>query len=566
MKVEKGKVVFESEEDLPPLTMSLATTSWNRTGSWKYLEPYHQDLTPPCVDACMAGNDIVTFMRLIDEGRYEEAALEVLSHNPLPATLGRVCPHPCEAPCNRKEMGGPIAIQSAERFLGDYALEHDLLPAVPETSKPHVAVVGAGPAGLSAAYFLRRMGHSVTVLEADSRPGGLLWSGIPPFRLSRDILQREMDRFGRMGINFRFGVRVGSDVPVEQLIFQNGAVLLAIGLTQTRALGIAGEDLPQVVDGIRLLRRLHQGLDPQVGKRVAVIGGGNTALDCARSLLRLGRDVTVYYRRSRAEMPAFADEVEEAIEEGVRIEFLSGPVRVIQENGAVKGLECIRMKLYEPDEGGRPKPMPLPGTEYCIAADSVVKALGETLSMDGLPPEIRQQEHIHNIDYTTSISKLFACGDCLGSGGTVAQAVTTGREAAHAVHAWLEGETFDPPSRIRRRGASGEVARFDQFASSYFRIQAPPDRRPLPMDERLTGFHEVHAGLNPEQVRAEAARCFKCGTCTMCDNCRLFCPDNAVGLNPDGDGYYVRYEYCKGCMVCVEECPRGAVHQRKVEV
>ena len=564
MKMDKGKFIFESDDDLPPLTMSLGGTDWNRTGSWKYLEPFHQDLTPPCVDACKAGNDIVTFMRLIDEGRYEEAARRVLDHNPFPATLGRVCPHPCELPCNRKEMGGPIAIQSAERFLGDYALEHDLLPEIPEATQPAVIVVGAGPAGLTAAYFLRRLGHPVTVAEADSRPGGLLWAGIPPYRLPREVLNKELERFTRIGIEFKFGVHVGASVPVEHLLEQSSAVLLAIGLTQTRALGIPGEDHPQVFDGIKLLHKIHEGLDPGIGKRVVVVGGGNTALDCARSLVRMGREVTIVYRRSRAEMPAFPEEVAEAIEEGIRIEFLGGPIGLISKGDKLMGIECIRMKLYTPEEGGRPRPMPLPGKEFCLPADSVVKALGETLNMDDLPFEIRQEEQLHDIDFMTSKRGLFACGDCLGHGGTVAQAVATGRNAAYSVHAWLNGEQYESPSPLRNRNASNQVADFSHFASAYFRSQAPPVMRTENPEERIHGFGEVRHGLLESAIRSEAARCFKCGTCTQCDNCRFFCPDNAVARNEDGS-YHIHYEYCKGCLVCVEECPRGAISQRRVE-
>ena len=566
MKIEKGKVVFDSEEDLPPLTMSLSTTSWNRTGSWKYLEPFYQDLTPPCVDSCKVGNDIVTFMRLIDEGRYEEAARGILQHNPFPATLGRVCPHPCESPCNRKEMGGPIAIQSAERFLGDYAIEHDLMPVLPEATKPHVTVVGSGPAGLTAAYFLRVLGHPVTIAEADSKPGGLLWTGIPPYRLPREVLEKELDRIRKMGVEFRFGVRVGQDVPVEQLLAQSGAVVLAIGQTQTRALGIPGEDHRQVFDGIRLLHWIHEGRTPDVGQRVIVIGGGNTALDCARSLLRAGKDVTILYRRSRAEMPAFPEEIAEALEEGIRIEFLAAPVRVIAEGEALTGIECIRMKLVEADPGGRPKPVPQPGTEFIMPCDTIVKALGEVLNIEDLPDTMRRIGRVHSIDSMTEMSGLFACGDCLGHGGTVAQAVATGREAAYAAHAWLTGEKSAAPSPLLDRNASSEVAGFSRFASSYFRNQSGPRQEVRQPEERSRDFEEVRGGLQEQQVRAEAARCFKCGTCTHCDNCRFFCPDNAIGIHPEGDVYYVRYEYCKGCLVCVEECPRDAIHQRRVEV
>lgn len=567
MKIDQQKIIFESEEDLPPLTVSLSTTDWNRTGSWKYLEPFYQDLTPPCVNACLVGNDIVTFMRLIQEGRLEEAACGVLAHNPFPATLGRVCPHPCEAPCNRKEMGGAIAIQSAERFLGDYAIEFGILPDFPELTTKPVTVVGAGPAGLAAAYFLRILGYSVTVLESDDRAGGLMWSGIPPYRLDRMVLERELDRFTMMDIKFQFGVRVGRDLTMREVLTHTSAALLAIGQTGSRPLGIPGEEHPNVIDGVELLRSIHSGVRPTLGHRVGIIGGGNTALDCARSLLRLGHSVTLLYRRSKKEMPAFADEITEAEQEGVRFEFLTAPVSLYKSEGQLLGLECIRMKLLEEtDQSGRRKTAPVEGSEFTFALDSLVKATGEVLDETWIPPELMNSHHIEISNYGTSIPGLFACGDCVGNGGTVAQAIAMGREAAYAIHAYLSGTTYSAPDPLEKRNASGKVAEFAQFSTSYFHSQAGVEKHMRSPYQRSVNFSEVQLGLSASEVQHEAARCFKCGTCTMCDNCRLFCPDNAIERNPDGSGFHVRYAYCKGCLVCVEECPRAAIHLRKVEV
>jgi len=565
MKIDSGKILFESEDDLPPVAMSLANTAWNQTGSWKYLEPYYQDLTPPCVAGCQAGNDIVTFMRLIEEGRLEEAARGVLQNNPFPASLGRVCPHPCENVCNRKEMGGEIAIQSAERFLGDYAIRQGLLPSCAPSNSKRVIVVGAGPAGLAAAYFLRILGYDVTIIDSEDRPGGLLWSGIPPYRLPRKVLEHEIQRFHKMGIGFEFNTRLGEKTTLDELRSRSAAVVLGIGLGRSRTLGVPGEDHPQVIDGIHLLKQLHLGKYPVTGGRVAVIGGGNTALDCARSLLRHGHDVTIYYRRSLNEMPAFDEEIKEALEEGVKFEILTLPTRVLIEDGKCTGLELIRMTLLDKDDKGRAIPARIEGSEFTVNADLVVKALGETLANDFASPVLSEGGAVRTAECQTAIPEVFACGDCLGNGGTVAHAVRSGREAASAVDAFVQGIKFHVPDALEQRKASQEIAEFDQFNRNYFSVEyrafSPVIRSPK---ERKADFSEIQGSLSEARVLQEAARCFKCGTCTQCDNCRIYCPDAAI-VRQNGK-YRVLDQYCKGCMVCVEECPRSAIHLRKVEV
>ena len=565
MKIQSGKIQFESENDLPPVAMSLASTGWNQTGSWKYLEPYYQNLTPPCVAGCNVGNDIVTFMRLIEEQRMEEAALAVLENNPFPAILGRVCPHPCEGVCNRKEMGGEIAIQAAERFLGDYAIQHGLLPVCAASNGQPVTVIGAGPSGLAAAYFLRILGYEVLVIDSHERPGGLLWSGIPPYRLPRNVLKSELDRFHKLGIQFEFGKQLGRDFDLQSVRKKSMAVVLAIGLGRSRLLGIPNESHPEVMDGIHLLKQLHSGNAPRIGRKVAVIGGGNTALDCARSLLRLGHDVTIYYRRSFKEMPAFEEEVKEALEEGIKFEILTSPTKVLVQNEKVVGLEFIRMTLLDNKGNGRAIPVPLQGSEFEVQADTVIKALGEVLDEEVIGPVVSAKGSVRTSEYRTNVPEVFACGDSLGNGGTVAHAIRSGREAAFAVDAFIRVADYQQVHTLEYRKASPEIAQFSDFNRDYFAVEyRQPTQYIRSPKDRKSDFSEVKGSFPEIRVLQEAARCFKCGTCTQCDNCRIYCPDAAI--TRENGHYLILDQYCKGCMVCVEECPRAAIHLRKVEV
>lgn len=563
MKQFDAKITFGSEDELPITTMSSGTTAVNKTGAWKYLEPYYQDLTPPCVQRCLVGNDIVNLMRLVHDGNFDEAARYLLEFNPLPSSLGRVCPHPCEQPCNRKAMGGAVQIQSVERFLGDYALENHIVPPIPPTTGVSVAVVGAGPAGLTAAYFLRLNGHSVTVYEKSDRIGGLLWSGIPPYRMPRNILQDELQRFYDIGIDFRLNHALGQEVTLDNLRKAYSAVVIAVGLPRSRSLGIPGEDLPGVLDGVKFLEQVHRGNPPNIGENVVVVGGGNTALDCARTALRLGRKVNILYRRSQMEMPAFKDEIKEALEEGLNIRYLTQPVRVLEENGQISGLECIRMELGDKDASGRRRPVPIAGSEFVIAADTVIKALGETFdpSILGSKEEIREVNRF----LETRWSNVFACGDCVTEAGTVGAAVRLGRQTAQKVHELFSSEPFRGQEPLQVRNASPDIAKFKSFNTSYFQVATPKARSVRDPSERSKDFEEIIGALTKEEILYEAQRCFKCGTCNLCGNCELFCPDAAIQLNPSGDGYMILYEYCKGCGVCVEECPRGAIHLRRVQ-
>lgn len=555
-RLPDGRIQFESPAEVPPVARSLASTAWNRTGDWRSREPVFRDLTPPCAAACPAGEDVVDQIRLFAQGRVREAGEVILAANPFPAVTGRVCPHPCDGACNRGRLDGAVDIPGLERALGDALLAErvDLEPAAEAGAR--VVVVGAGPAGLTAAHYLALGGHAVTLYAREARPGGLLASGIPPYRLPRAVLEAEVERALRPGVRFHGGRALGRDLDLGELCREFDAVLLALGRHRARRLGVSREDAPGVVDGLALLEALHRGEPAPPGEQVVVVGGGNTALDCARSLLRLGRRVTVAYRRGRDDMPAFADEVAEALEEGVALEEWLLPVELRLLDGRASSVQFVRARPGDRDASGRPRPVPIPGSECMLLADLVVVAVGEGLDATGLPAELVRDGAV------AGDGVVLACGDCTGGGGTVAHAIGAGRRAAAELSARLRGR---PPAvdLVAGRGARGEVAGFDRMRPAYFRTAPPRPRPRADAAGRRQDQREVRAGFEAGEAAAEAARCLACGTCTGCDNCFQFCPDRAVVRGAPGH-YGFDPGRCKGCGVCVEECPRGAIELREL--
>ena len=555
-RLPDGRIQFESAAEVPPVARSLGSTAWNRTGDWRSREPIFRDLTPPCAAACPAGQDVVDQLRLFAQGRVREAGEVILSANPFPAVTGRVCPHPCDEACNRGRLDGAVDIPGVERALGDALLAErvELLPAAGGGAR--VAVVGAGPAGLTAAHYLALAGHEVTLYARESRPGGLLATGIPPYRLPRPVLEAEVARALRPGVRFQGGRILGRDLDLSALRRDFDAVLLALGRHRARPLGIPNEDAAGVVDGLELLAALHRGEAAPPGDQVVVVGGGNTALDCARSLLRLGRRVTVAYRRGREDMPAFSDELAEALEEGAALEEWLLPVEVRLLDGRASSVQFVRARPGDRDATGRPRPVPIPGSDCMLLAELVVVAAGEGLDAAGLPPEL-----VHDGAVAGS-GALLAAGDCAGGGGTVAHAIGAGRRAAAELSARLGGR---PPTvdLLAARGAKGEVAGFDRMRPAYFAPAPPRPRSRADAVERRRDGREVRAGFAAAEAAAEAARCLACGTCTGCDNCYQFCPDRAVVRGAPGL-YRLDPSRCKGCGVCVEECPRGAIGLREL--
>lgn len=560
-------IIFGSESEVPITAISLATTLFNKTGSWKNIEPYYSDKMPPCNNMCPSGEDIVMQLSLIKQGRFKEAVDLLKSENPLPAICGRVCPHFCEQECNRESLGESIAIRAIERFLGDYALEKGWRPRKQNKSGKKVAVVGSGPGGLSCAHFLGRYGHRVTVFEALSKPGGMMRVGIPSYRLPRDVLDAEIGQIESSGVRIECGARLGESLSWKDLS-KFDAVCLATGFHRSRALGIPGEDFDGVLSGVDLLRKLNAGKRVKLGKRVGIIGGGNTAVDVARSVLRLGKSPIVLYRRTRREMPAIVEEIDDAIEEGVELHFLVSPIRVIARAGKVSRVECLRMRLGPPDGSGRRRPIPIKGSEFKVKVDNLVAAIGEVADTSFMPESIKKNGKVIVDKYgSTPVKPVFACGDVATGEGTVTHAIGSGKFAAVAIDRFLRGSKKGiRPGTIRLSGRqySDYVTRFEDLNIDYLEEIERPSQPKIPLSERKKGFKEVNQGLDSSTVVKEADRCFSCGTCDYCENCLIYCPDLAVRWKRGKKALWFSYDYCKGCGICSTECPRDAIEMREV--
>jgi NADPH-dependent glutamate synthase beta subunit-like oxidoreductase len=574
------EIVFRTEADMPYLPMSLGTTLVNKTGSWRYIRPLYVDKTPPCNYSCPAGEDIVGYLALIKEGKYKEAWELIKQENPFPGVCGRVCPHPCESECNRGELGGAIAIHTLERFLADWAASQRLSVSTSRRYDARVAVIGSGPAGLSCAYHLTRWGYPVTVFEALPVAGGMMRVGIPEYRLPRQVLDREIADIEALGVEIKTGMRLGDNLQMSELDDYD-AIFIAVGLQRSRKLNIAGEDAEGVIHGLEFLKRVNLGEEIQVGPRVAVIGGGNTAIDAARTALRLGLEATILYRRSRAEMPAIADEIEEALAEGISIRYLVAPTRILSEDGRVSKLECIKMRLGEPDESGRRRPIPIEGSEFTIEVDTVIPAIAQEADLSFLEAgswklEVEGGRIVIDAAGATPRLGIFAGGDVATPFGTVAHAIGSGKRAALAIDRYLRGEELSgfPPMDEAVHAVSKDIdptiVRFEDLNLAYFEELERTAQPQMPIEERVRGFEEVNLGFSGEEAQAEAERCFSCGTCNLCDTCLTFCPDVAIArlvappypvplARLNGAGYEINYDYCKGCGVCAEECPRYAI-------
>ena len=574
----KKKKQVKKRPFLPPMSFSYEGSQASKTGTWRYLTPAYLNKLAPCNESCPAGEDVEAAMVLAGQEDYLGAWEKITQENPLPRVCGRVCFHPCEAACNRKEFDEATSINALERFVGDHAFQSGKRPPpLQEKKREKVAIIGSGPAGLSCAYHLSSLGYGVTLFEAQPKLGGVLRYGIPSYRLPKDILDQEIDNILSLGVEAKTGVRVGKDVRWAEL--KNfDAVFVAAGAWKSLPLKVPGEDAKGVMSGLEFLQRVNSGQPVDPGQRVAIIGGGNTAMDAARSALRLGAKPLIIYRRTREEMPAWEEEVSETGEESIEFIFLSSPVKIVTENGKVKGVECIKNLLGPIGKDGRREPRPIEGSNFTLPVDAVISAIGETPDFSFLPEELRQYTGSLPVDETgaTGVKGVFAGGDIIAQPRTVAYAIGSGKKAAMAVDATLRGKNAVEGLRSARWGEKGslsmarykkggtdgiapEVIPFSALNTAYFKRQVRKRKEKLPLSRRTSGFSEVNLGLSPDSALYEAKRCFNCGVCNLCHNCFIYCPDLAISARPDKQGYDINYDYCKGCCICVEECPRGAI-------
>jgi heterodisulfide reductase subunit A2 len=499
----------------------------------------------PCVTACPAGINVQGYVQLIGQGKYREALELIMEKLPLPGVLGRVCPHPCESRCRRAEIEEAVAIKDLKRFVADSVDPARITPPTIRDNAQSVAVIGSGPAGLTAAWFLTLAGCRVTIFEALDKPGGMLRVGIPDYRLPAEVLDREIGNILKLGIHVETGAILGKNVHLNDLAARGfEAVILCIGAHASIPLRVPGEDADGVLDAVTFLREMNLGHDVSVGRKVVVVGGGNVAVDAARVALRRGADVTVVYRRSARDMPAYREEITEAVDEGVRMVYLTAPVRVMTKQGRVSGLECIRTELGPADRTGRGRPVPVMGSEFVLPADTIIPAIGQRVDtswsrdLAELVWTPRELTAVKAESMQTSIPHVFAAGDMVTGPATVIEAVASGRKAADAVIRFLQGES--PAQDNRASPESGESTKDWAPLPRHPTPHGRPMARHLDVSRRVTSFEEVTAVMTPEEALAEALRCLNCGVCCECMECVKVCEAKALDHQMKGEEMEIR--------------------------
>jgi 2-oxoacid:acceptor oxidoreductase delta subunit (pyruvate/2-ketoisovalerate family) len=569
--------------------VSVGNNLHNLTGTWRFLRPVYEDKVPACQNACPVGNDIEAWIRLLQKEDFQAAYWHLKREQPFPAVLGRVCFGFCQEACNRAGLDQCVRINALERFLGDQVPASIPFPDLPDHHGMKLAVVGSGPAGMAAAYFSRLLGFKTTIYERHAKPGGILRVGIPGYRLPKEIVDDEFEGLLHMGIELRTETTIGKDISLKELCEQNDYIFCGTGVNAGVRLGIPGEeDTGRVMSGLDYLRRVAEGEKASMEGRVVVIGGGNTAVDAARTAIRRGAQVSVLYRRTEAEMPAHPSEVREAREEGVFFHFLAAPERIATGvDGKISSVICSSMRLASSDETGRPRPVKIEGSEFEIPADFVLSAIGEKADLAYLEDRVAIGGGVVGVDARNAIRsngskpRIFAGGDITDIPHTVTHAIASGKRAAIAMDCLRKGLDF---SQIEKRISIGagpglSLSRYvgwqglhpvpqdlhavvdaSKVVFDYFREAAPIREGSLAGPERRGSFVPYIETYTRDQALREALRCMHCGRCTECDNCLIFCPDLAVLPRGDGRfGYSIDYDYCKGCGICATECPRNAI-------
>ncbi len=517
------------------------------TGAIRLFHPVYKDYLPPCNNACPAGENIQAWLALVQSGDYQQAWQQLMKDNPMPAVHGRVCYHPCETQCNREQLDSSVSIHAVERFLGDMAIAENwqIKPDQPSSGK-RVLIIGAGPSGLSAAYHLARMGHKVVIYEAGPVAGGMMRFGIPAYRLPREELEQEIRRIESLGVEIVLNRKV-ENLQEDKQQGDFDAVFVAIGAHLSKRVDIPARDATKMLDAVSFLNSASMGEAPLLGRKVAIYGGGNTAMDAARTAKRLGaEEALIIYRRDREHMPAHSFEADEALEEGVKINWL----RSIKEmdEGSVK------VEIMELNEQGRPEPT---GRFETLEADALILAVGQETDSHFLRAvneiEFKSDGTVCvDAGMMTGAAGIFAGGDMVPSERTVTTAVGHGKKAARHIDAWLSNERYIP-------GAKHELVDYQQLNLWYVTEADKTTQAALSTEQRQENFSEIVAGLSDQEAVFEAQRCFSCGNCFECDGCYGACPEKAVIKLGRGKRYKYDYELCTGCAVCFEQCPCHAI-------
>ena len=561
---------FANEYEFPEYSDQEGINKVVAFGDESHKCPIYIKKVPPCTAGCPAGEDIRGFHNLLtgdekSDNKWDAAWYRIVDTNPFPAIMGRICPHPCESTCNRQHREESIGINAVEQAIGEHGIEAGLkLPQAGPDTGMRVAVIGAGPAGLSVAYQLRRKGHAVTIYDFNEKPGGMMLYGIMGYRVDRKVLDAEVGKIIDLGIETKMGIRVGTDISLEQLEKDYDAVFIGVGAQIGRSLPIEGfSKRPETTNAIDFLRNYElQGDDFKIGKKVVVIGDGNVAMDVARLARRMGSESTIISAVPREEMNCYPDEFEDAIEEGAKIEYIVGTLEVLESKNGVQGVKCAKMVKKEKGEEGWDAKIPFmrykaTGDVFEIESDMIVASIGQTTDMNGFENTINENDSLLKLDKYFRVKgkeNVFGGGDALKI-DLITTAVGHGRKAADSIDAFLQGKNM-PEAPYR------EVINVKKQDLNYF-FHSNQTRRRHQVAENIVGNHnEVLEALTKEQAIEESKRCMSCGLCFDCKQCSSFCPQEAISRykdNPIGEVMYTHYTKCVGCHLCALVCPTGYI-------